>query len=255
MRMDAGATEKTDPVLSRRRLSAETVRLYASDWADFRAWCQGRGRESLPAEAATVTAYLRDAVRLGPGALARRLAAIAERHRRCGLAPPSRDPTLRILLRDAGHAAPPCRPPWLAAARLADMAVSCPDDLAGLRDRALLLLAATGLGRAALVGLDREDVRVTVTGIDLALRDHTGSRIVILSRARGIGGCPVRALDAWISASDCAFGPIFRKVDRWGNVEHRRLGTDAIRRILARHRLASRGMARHTPRQTGRETV
>jgi hypothetical protein len=30
------------------------------------------------------------------------------------------------------------------------------------------------------------------------------------------------------------YGPVFRKVDRWGNVEHRRLGTDAIRRILAR---------------------
>jgi hypothetical protein len=27
---------------------------------------------------------------------------------------------------------------------------------------------------------------------------------------------------------------VFRKVDRWGNVEHRRLGTDAIRRILVR---------------------
>jgi hypothetical protein len=27
---------------------------------------------------------------------------------------------------------------------------------------------------------------------------------------------------------------VFRKIDRWGQVEHRRLGTDAIRRILAR---------------------
>jgi hypothetical protein len=30
---------------------------------------------------------------------------------------------------------------------------------------------------------------------------------------------------------------VFRKIDRWGNVEHRRLGTDAIRRILARRAL------------------
>jgi len=46
-------------------------------------------------------------------------------------------------------AAPPEQP-----AALIRMAVRCPRDLAGLRDRALLLLAAGGLGRAALVGLD-----------------------------------------------------------------------------------------------------
>jgi len=37
-----------------------------------------------------------------------------------------------------------------------------------------------------------------------------------------------------MEAADSRFGPVFRKVDRWDNVEHRRLGTDAIRRILTR---------------------
>jgi hypothetical protein len=46
--------------------------------------------------------------------------------------------------------------------------------------------------------------------------------------------CPVSALEDWLRASDTRFGPVFRKIDRWGNVEHRRLGADAIRRILAR---------------------
>jgi hypothetical protein len=55
----------------------------------------------------------------------------------------------------------------------------------------------------------------------------------------------VRALKDWMDASDSRFGPVFRKVDRWGNVEHRRLGTDAIRRILARRtrRRVRRGAA------------
>jgi len=30
---------------------------------------------------------------------------------------------------------------------------------------------------------------------------------------------------------------VFRKIDRWGNIEHRRLGTDALRRILMRRTL------------------
>jgi hypothetical protein len=43
-------------------------------------------------------------------------------------------------------------------------------DLAGLRDRALLLLAAgTGLGRAALVNLDMEHIRFTTAGLELSI--------------------------------------------------------------------------------------
>jgi len=41
-------------------------------------------------------------------------------------------------------------------------------------------------------------------------------------------------LQDWLRASQCRFGQVFCKVDRWGNVEHRRLGADAVRRILRR---------------------
>jgi hypothetical protein len=46
--------------------------------------------------------------------------------------------------------------------------------------------------------------------------------------------CPVQALRDWLRASNTRFGPVFRKIDRWGNVEHHALGTDALRRIVAR---------------------
>jgi site-specific recombinase XerD len=120
-------------------------------------------------------------------------------------------------------------------ARLARMATACPGDLAGLRDRALLLLAATGLGRTALVSLDVEQARFVEVGVDLVLHSQTGAEnTVTVRRVASLGACPVRALKDWMEATDSRFGPVFRKVDRWGNVEHRRLGTDAIRRILAR---------------------
>jgi hypothetical protein len=47
----------------------------------------------------------------------------------------------------------------------------------------------------------------------------------------------VQALRAWLGSSATRFGPVFRKIDRWGSIEHHRLGTDAIRRILARRAL------------------
>jgi hypothetical protein len=57
---------------------------------------------------------------------------------------------------------------------------------------------------------------------------------VSLTRAMTADGCAVRAMEDWLRASDTAFGPVFRKVDRWGNVEHGRLHPDAWQRILAR---------------------
>ena len=173
--------------------------------------------------------------RLSAGALARRAAAIAAQHRQHGLASPASDPAVTTLLRQARRTATRRRAPPPAAARLIRMATACPGDLAGLRDRALLLLAAAGLGRSALVGLDVEQVHFMEAGVDLVLHSQLGAeRTVTVRRVASLGACPVRALKDWIDATDSRFGPVFRKVDRWGNVEHRRLGTDAIRRILAR---------------------
>jgi site-specific recombinase XerC len=129
------------------------------------------------------------------------------------------------------------------------MAAACPGDLAGMRDRALLLLAASGLGRAALVGLDAEQLRFSATAVELP-DPGVGARNGSLRRAIACGAtlasCPVQALRAWLEASGTRFGPVFRKIDRWGSIEQRRLGTDAIRRILARRtprRRRSRAMA------------
>ena len=143
------------------------------------------------------------------------------------------------------------------------MAGRCRHDLSGLRDRALLLLAATTLSakrfdlakegqagegaisagrirvpRPFLLALDAEHVRFTASGVALSVRTRTDeampSRTVTLTRQATPATCPVRALEEWLRASDTAFGPVFRKVDRWGNVEHGRLGPDAWHRILGR---------------------
>jgi hypothetical protein len=112
-------------------------------------------------------------------------------------------------------------------------------------DRALLLLAASGLGRAALVGLDFEHIRFTGSGVELSLEPSgEGERAgmeeegrgptFVVQRAVGPRLCPVQALRDWLDTSETRFGPVFRKIDRWGTLEYHRLGTDAIRRIVAR---------------------
>ena len=228
----------------------ETARLYAADWAAFTAWCRAAGHVPLPAAPATVAAYLADiAPALSPGTLARRRAAIAYQHRRHGLPPPTRDRMVREALQAARQRASGPRRPPPNVAQLQRMAQACPGDLAGTRDRALLLLAAhTGLGRAALVGLDAEPLRFLEAGLHLARPGPEGLREVrslMVARAAATPLlCPVRAMEAWLRTADILDGPVFRKVDRWGNVEHRRLGTDAIRRIWQRRLRAIRRIRR-----------
>jgi hypothetical protein len=124
-----------------RRQAAETARLYAGDWAAFLRWCRAAQAGALPADPATVASYLGSVATLSRGALGRRLAAIAQAHRQHGYPAPGADPALRALLQAARRRATQRRPP--GPGQLARMAASCPGDLAGLRDRALLLLAAS----------------------------------------------------------------------------------------------------------------
>ncbi len=264
------AADGQDAAPGRGQHAAETRRLYAADWAAFAAWCRAACLAALPALPATVAAYLGSmSATLKPGALARRAAAIADRHRRTGHASPGTDPAVRDALRTARHArnqlcradadapgTPSPIPPVrrrapLGPAQLARMAARCPGDLAGLRDRALLLLAAAGLDAERLLALDRERVRFTAGGAELAGSGVGAGEEVAVARVASAakpaanakrfgehsdlrGACPVRALEDWLGRSDTRLGPVFRKVDRWGNVEHRRLRPDALPGIWRR---------------------
>ncbi len=237
-----------------RPRSAETRRLYAADWAAFVVWCRKGRHVAMPASSATVAAYLAASTALKHGALARRAAAIADQHHRNGQASPAADAAVRAVVRNARitgqSAGPDARSPRPRVrrrsppgpAQLARMAARCPGDLAGLRDRALLLLTAAGLGGERLLALDREHVRLTGTKAELTVSGAAGraGEAVVVIRVMGAIACPVRALEDWLRSSDTGFGPVFRKVDRWGSVEHRRLRPDALRRIWQRRAKAVR---------------
>lgn len=246
-----------------RTASAETQRLYAADWRAFEDWCLQRHLVPLGADATTVATFLSEgATTLSAGSLICRAAAIAARHRQSRLASPAADPAVTAILRAARRTATPRRPAAKTSATLIRMARRCPRDLAGTRDRALLLLAASGLDRAALVGLDVEHIRFTSTAAELSLGVGGGRAgkgtvgegrgpPVVVCRSADRAVCPVQALSDWLDTSDTHFGPVFRKIDRWGTLEHRRLGTDAIRRVLARR--AQRRTRSHNASQRTRE--
>ena len=163
----------------------------------------------------------------------------------------------RKALRATARPKPAAGGSRLTKADLLRLAAACPRDLAGLRDRAFILLVAAltqlkqpkpqgphegrvvgdKVPRLFLLALDAEHVRFDHHGMTLQLRARLSeaepSRTVALVRAATAQSCPVRALEEWLRASDTAFGPVFCKVNRWGSVEHGRLGADAWHRIIA----------------------
>ena len=82
-----GAKAAADPTAAvsmrrNRNPSAETQRLYAADWRAFEDWCREQSQVPLAADATTVAPFLTQGTKtLSAGALSRRPAAIAERHR------------------------------------------------------------------------------------------------------------------------------------------------------------------------------
>ena len=95
------------------------------------------------------------------------------------------------------------------------------------------------------LGLDAEQIRFTEAGLLITVdnRDVADGKLLV-GRGATQQVCPARALEDWLQASHTAFGPVFRKINRWGSVEHHRLGTDAIRRVLIRRALRRRARAK-----------
>ena len=113
-----------------------------------------------------------------------------------------------------------------------------PNTLAGLRDRALLLVAFAGaLRRSELVDLKVNNIERRARGIVLHIEASTtdqeakGEALPIPS---GKQLRPVDALDAWLAAAGITEGPIFRSVDRHGRVGQAALDEGSIARIVKR---------------------
>lgn len=240
-------TELVDPMASvRAYLAAEksdnTRRAYKADWADFSAWCATVELPSLPAEPSTVARYLAKLADGGRRAstIQRRVAAIRTVHKAAGHEPPTNaegvKATMRGIRRSLGTK--PVRKAPTTAEILASVLGRLPATLAGLRDRAILLIAfAAALRRSELVALQLHQLDRRSRGVVLEIAgsktDQEGKGVLI-PVPNGKTLRPVDALDAWLAAAGITEGPIFRDVDRHGNVGAAALTGRSVARIVKR---------------------
>src|ERR1700730_494151 len=90
---------RTAAEFARHSRAPATESAYASDWADFSAWCNSAERIALPAAPVTVGAYLSDRSEiLKVSTLNRRLAAITAMHRLGGHGLDGKHPAVALVL-------------------------------------------------------------------------------------------------------------------------------------------------------------
>lgn len=228
--------------LAENLVAASTKRAYTHDWSHFARWCMEQRRESLPADLDTVCLYLTDyAETYRPATLGRRLVAICRAHKEAGHEPPTRAESvknqLRTIRRTQGTAQ--ARRTALTVEQLRKMMASLPTGTpAGQQDRALLLLGFAGaFRRSELVGLDVADLSIQSQGLVITLRrfktDQEGQgRSIGIPQGVNEATCPVRAYLAWTRAAGIKSGPLFRSIDRHGNVSSRRLTGESAAAVV-----------------------
>ncbi|MCO7504425.1 MULTISPECIES: site-specific integrase [Pseudomonas] len=236
--LDAAVRDNT------RRSYRAAVEHFEVSWGGF-----------LPATADSIARYLADyAEQHSINTLRQRLAALGQWHTSQGFPDPTKAPLVRQMLKGI-RAVHPAQERQAAALTLehlqrtvdalhtkaaqAQQAHCLPELLRARRDVALLLIGFwRGFRGDELARLRVEHIQAQAgVGMQLYLAQSKGDR-----QGRGVSHrtpalkslCPVQAYIDWISVAGIARGPVFRKLDRWGNLGEQALNSGSLIVLLRR---------------------
>jgi site-specific recombinase XerD len=224
--------------------SDNTRKAYRTDLEHFLAW-----GGIIPANPEMIAEYIAaHAEELAVSTLTRRLAAISKTHSMQGHESPTKSDLVRAVMKGIkrSHGKPAHQKAPVLKADVVAMVEGLGASLKDVRDKALLLIGfAGGFRRSELVGLKCTDIEWKQEGIVLTLRrskcDQDGrGRQVAVPYATG-STCPVKAVRVWLDAARIERGPLFRAVDRHGNVSARYLSPEVIA-LVVKERAATVGM-------------
>jgi integrase len=209
-----------------RGRAPSTVRAYDDDWLHFAAWCHRHGLRALPAAPSTIVLYIRDMAGLWKAStIARRLVAISRGHAVENYESPCsvRHAAVAEVLADIKQSkvADRLSKDPLMTEDLRRIILSLPENTLGARDAAMLLLGfAGGFRRAELAFLNIEHVENIGNGGLMAHLKHcrVADRMVAIPFGACPEICPVQGYRHWIELSGITSGPVFRAVDRHGNI-------------------------------------
>jgi len=219
-----GTARQAADAYARRAKAGNTRRAYRAGVRAWCAWCDQHALPCLPADAADIVAFL--AAERGRGLTVNtidlRRAAIRYLHFIAGLPVPTAEAQVALTMAGIHRAAAdagvlPAKKLAATADILREILASIGDDLAGLRDRALLLVGFAGaLRRAELAAIRVEHLEPSERGLRLTLPrskgDRTSSGVSVAIPYGRTELCPVRALHRWQEAANISDGPVFRRI-------------------------------------------
>ncbi|MGV3557520.1 site-specific integrase [Larkinella arboricola] len=228
--------------------SANTQRAYRADLQHFQTWCLEQGYLDLPAQPTTLAAYaahLADTCKWST--LSRKLAAISKLHQVRGFDSPTTDKQLKIVLegikRTKGIRQK--QAPAFTLHRLKTLLRGMEtESMAGLRNKALLLLGFTGaFRRSELVALNVEDLSFTEEGLVVSMGrsktnqygDHEEKAIYYSPE---VALCPIRTLQAWVGRLGSGSGgpnPLFVRVRKGDQLTGDRLTDKTVDDLVKRY--------------------
>jgi integrase len=216
-----------------RSIPDNTKTAYRRQARDFVAWCEERGRDTLPASAQTLADYVSHLCDLdrAPSTIEQAIATIRVAHREAGHdGRPDTRAALRILKthkRDRAEQGKRKRkaPPVTLNVLRAMVDVTDPATLAGRRDRVMLILGFAMMARRSeLAALRIEDVTFTDDGLTILIRSSKTDQEAEGAEVNIPHGVhpdtdPVRVVRAWLDRLDAREGPLLRAINRWDQLQ------------------------------------
>lgn len=239
-RVNGDHLRATAEKFKRNQKSDNTTRTYNTQWRVFTEWCADNQQEPLPASPGTIMAYVTQLYEDGKSTTTLNviLAAIKWHHQEARLTDPTLDAGVQDMLKGArrtmaeeGMAERHVKP-TVTLGHIRKLAAACGDNITGIRNRALVLVAFGGwLRKSDLISMRAErikweDDRAIVT-LGKTKTDQSGKgQTVELPRITGAWAdlCPYVALKAWLELAEIKRGPVWLSVYR-GKASQRQIAT------------------------------
>jgi integrase len=233
--------------LAQHSVPANTRRTYRSACKRFVRWCKRNELTPLPASGETLCAYVGWLVSKGYSkpTVEHALAAIHKAHSSRDIPSARHDARVDKLLRGLAHlqaGRQPNKKAPLTVELIEKVCAALPEDITGIRDRAIILLGFSGAFRSAeLSFLKVEHVewcapKGMIVRLDRSKTDQAGKGelVEIFATYHRRDLCPCRALKRWLDVSGVKEGPLFRMFDPqgFGVVDGRRMRPDAFRVVV-----------------------
>lgn len=217
--IDLNAYEQLETVLQHidGAYAPNTLRAYRADMLEFIRYCEEKGGIALPASSNTVANFLLHctAQNIKTATFRRKMSSISAIHRLSYLEDPTKHPEVKITLRKISRQLGTRFEQAFPVTRtiLDKLLAVCGDDLRGLRNRALLLLAYDSMcRRSELVSLRVDEMEwLSDSGVSILLRksktdQHGCGKWIHLSSEA------TNALEDWLQAAGIKDGFILRGI-------------------------------------------